>query len=115
MSFSDSGFGGSGGVTAGNSGFGPIGGAEDGNSGFCPIILTSKMKPKKVARTLARIVNRGIQICHLEGFFQKSGLAGDQLGGGVPGSSRSSSTPISERLPLIVSCLVRCLCERELV
>jgi hypothetical protein len=98
MSFSDGGFGGSGGV-------------EDGNSGFCPIILTSKMKPKKVARALARIVNRGIQICHLEGFFQKSGLAGDQLGGGVPGSRGSSSRPISEWLPLIVSILVRGLCE----
>lgn len=63
----------------------------------------------KEATTLATMRSRGMQICHLEGFFQKSWFfAGDQLGGGVSGSDEESSRrpiprPISDRLPLMVS------------
>jgi hypothetical protein len=76
-------------------------------SAFWPINLTNRTKPKNVARILTRIVRRGIQICHLDGFFQKSGLAGDQLGGGVPGSKGSSRKPIIVRLLLLLGVLAR--------
>lgn len=87
--------------------FGGSGGDLGEGSAFWPINLTSNTKPKKVARILTSMVNRGIQICHFDGFFQKSGLAGDQLGGGVPGSKGSSRKPIIERLPLVVGVLAR--------
>lgn len=68
------------------------------------MILTSMMKQRKDANILATRRKRGMQICHLDGFFQKSCLAGVQLGGGVSGSAVvSSSSPISDRLPLRVS------------
>lgn len=75
-----------------------------GGGGLVLIILMTSIKQIKVAMILATMRNRGIQICHFEGFIQKSCLAGVQLGGGVRGSEdESSSRPISERLPLMVS------------
>jgi hypothetical protein len=71
--------------------------------------LMRMMKATNEAMTLATRRSRGIQICHLEGFFQMSYLAGDQLGGGVSGSTgESSRRPISERLPVRVSRRVMC-------
>ena len=61
----------------------------------------------KESTTLATRRRRGIQICHLDGFLQKSLLfAGVHTGGGVSGSPISVTKPISERAPLIVSLLV---------
>ena len=66
--------------------------------------LMTIMNTIKLQTILATNRSRGMQICHLEGFFHISYLAGDQLGGGVSGSTgESSSNPISERLPLMVS------------
>ncbi len=49
--------------------------------------------------------NRGMHICHFDGFFQKSNLVGDQANEGSgweAGSERRSvSRPISERLPTV--------------
>lgn len=53
------------------------------------MILMRRMKPRKVATTLAIKRRRGMQICHFEGFLQKSCLAGVQLGGGESGSKGS--------------------------
>ena len=79
------------------------GGAGGGGGGFALMILTRRITPTKVAMILATMRNRGIQICHFDGFLQNSCLAGVQTGGGVSGSEESSSRPISERLPLMVS------------
>jgi hypothetical protein len=76
--------------------------------------LMTMMKANKVQKTLATIRSRGMQICHLEGFFQMSYFAGDQLGGGVSGSTgESSRSPISERVPLMVSLRVISLSSRR--
>lgn len=80
-------------------------------AGFWPINLTNNTKPRMVARILTRMVNRGMHICHLDGFFQKSGLAGDQLGGGVAGSKGSSRKPMIDRPPRFVGVLAIDVCE----
>ena len=79
------------------------GGGGAGGGAALKIFMTT-IKAIKVQRSLATRRRRGMQICHLEGFLQMSYFAGDQLGGGVSGSTgESSSNPISERLPLMVS------------
>ena len=64
----------------------------------------------KATRHFAIRRSRGMQICHFDGFFQKSVLTGDQLTNdgsfSVVALSLASvkmlvSSPISERLPIV--------------
>lgn len=81
----------------------------NGSGGFVFMTLNTTTKPRKPSNILASSRSLGIHICHLDGFFQKSLLAGVQTGGGVSGSWNSCVSfrrPISERLPVMVSRLV---------
>lgn len=84
---------------------------EDARNGFeCEglVLMTwyTITKPTKPSIIFAISLRRGIHICHLDGFFHRSILAGVHTGGGVSGSAGSLSKPISERLPLKVRRLV---------
>jgi hypothetical protein len=75
-----------------------MGGCSGGFS--LKILITSKKNRADITiRAMRR--SRGMHICHVDGFRQKSCFAGDQTGGGDSGSGGSVSKPSSDRLPIV--------------